>query len=448
MKGPRPIGGFPEWLPDQRLVEQTLLDRLRATFELHGFLPIETRAVERLESLLKQGETDKEIYVLRRLQAAPDEDDTDLGLHYDLTVPFARYVLERRGELVFPLRRYQIQKSWRGERPQEGRFREFCQADVDVVGLGSLALHFDAEVPLVMLEALAPLPLPSIRLLVNNRKILEGLYRAVGIQDVPRALRAVDKLDKLGERGVHEQLTGPLGLAEAQARACLELARIHTEDASFADKVQQLGYRSDLLDQGLEELTVVMEALGDLPRGSVAAALHVARGFDYYTGTVYESVLEGHEALGAVCSGGRYDDLASAGGSVRHPGVGISLGVSRLLARLFGRGALRATRTSPACVLVALPSEAARPRCARVAAALRRRGIASYVAAEPVKYGRQIRYAERLGIPFVWFPEGEQSGGDEVRDIRSGEQVAADPERWSPPAEDLRPRVTLDQAGA
>jgi histidyl-tRNA synthetase len=445
MKGPQPIGGFPEWLPDQRLVEQTLLDRLRATFELHGFLPIETRAVERLGALLKQGETDKELYVLRRLQAAPDEDDTDLGLHYDLTVPFARYVLERRGELVFPLRRYQIQKAWRGERPQEGRFREFLQADVDVVGQGSLALHFDAELPLVLLEALAPLSLPSVRLLVNNRKILEGLYRAVGVEDVPGTLRVVDKLDRLGERGVHDRLTGPLGLAEPQARACLELARIQTGDASFADKVRQLGYRSDLLDEGLEELTGVMEALGELPRGAAVAALHVARGFDYYTGTVYEGVLVGHETLGAVCSGGRYDDLASAGGSVRFPGVGISLGVSRLLARLFGQDLLRSSRSSPACVLVALPGEAARRHCDRVAAALRRRGIASFVAPEPVKYGRQIRYAERLGIPFVWFPEGERSGGHEVRDIRSGEQVPADPERWTPPADDLRPRLTLEQ---
>src|SRR5919108_4253327 len=201
MKGPTPISGFPEWLPEQRLAEQELLDRLRAAFELHGFVPVETRAVERLEHLLKQGETDKEIYVLRRLQAKASEDDSDLGLHYDLTVPFARYVLERRGQLVFPLRRYQIQKSWRGERPQEGRYREFYQADIDVVGQDSLALAHDAELPRVLHEVLAGLPIPPVRLLVNNRKVLEGAYRAIGVDDVQGALRTVDKLTRLGERG-------------------------------------------------------------------------------------------------------------------------------------------------------------------------------------------------------------------------------------------------------
>jgi histidyl-tRNA synthetase len=441
MKGPKPISGFPEWLPAQRLAEQELLDRMRATFELHGFQPVETRAVERLEHLLKQGETDKEIYVLRRLQAGPGEDDSDLGLHYDLTVPLARYVLERRGQLVFPLRRYQIQKSWRGERPQEGRYREFYQADIDVVAQGRLGLHVDAELPRLAHEVLASLPVPPVRLLVNNRKILEGLYQAVGIKDVQGALRAVDKLAKIGERGVRAALEGELGLAEAQAQACLNLAGIETADASFPGKVLALGYRSDLLDEGLHELATVMDALADLPRGSVVAALHIARGFDYYTGTVYEGVMAGHEALGSVVSGGRYDDLASAGSEVRYPGNGLSFGVTRMLARLFGAGALEVSRQTPTCVLVALPDQAARGRCEQVAGALRRRGIAAQVFHEPLRYGKQIRWAERLGIPFVWFPEGEQSGGDEVRDIRTGEQAPADPSTWQPPAGDLRPSV-------
>ena len=447
MKGPQPISGFPEWLPEQRLVEQQVLDRIRAAFELHGYLPVETRAVERLDQLLKQGETDKEIYVLRRLHAE-EGDDTDLGLHYDLTVPFARYVLERRGQLVFPLRRYQIQKSWRGERPQEGRFREFYQADIDVVGQDTLSLAHDAELPRVLHEVLAGLPVPPVRLLVNNRKILEGAYRAIGVDDVQGALRTVDKLGKLGERGVHEALTGQVGLDDKQATVCLDLAGIETDDTSFADRVRDLGLSGgpsgDLLDEGLAELTGVMDALADLPKGSVRAALHIARGFDYYTGTVYEGVMVGHEGLGSVCSGGRYDDLASTGSGVRFPGVGVSIGVSRLLGYLFGRGLLSASRTSPAAVLVALPSEEARPRSAAVAAALRARGVATVVFHEPLKYGRQIRWAERLGIPFVWFPEGA-SGGDEVRDIRSGDQVPADPATWSPPPGDLHPSIRLDE---
>jgi histidyl-tRNA synthetase len=439
MKGPQPISGFPEWLPEQRLVELELLDHIRAAFELHGFLPIETRSVERLDDLLKQGETDKEIYVLRRLHA-DEGDDAELGLHYDLTVPFARYVLERRGQLVFPLRRYQIQRSWRGERPQEGRYREFVQADIDVVGQDKLSPHFDAEMPRVLHSVLTGLPIPPVRIMVNNRKVLEGLYQAVGISDVHGALRLIDKLDKIGPGAVAELLTGQLALTDKQARACLDLATIETADASFTDRVLALGYRGELLDEGLHELASVMDALRDLPEGSVTASLYVARGFDYYTGTVYEGVMTGHESFGSVCSGGRYDNLAASGDNVRFPGVGVSLGVTRMLGYIFGHTGVRATRTSPAAVLVALPGDESRPKAEAVATALRGRGIATVVFHEPLKYGRQIRWAERLGIPFVWFPQGE-SGGDEVRDIRSGEQAPADPATWSPPDADLRPRI-------
>jgi len=436
MRGPQPLSGFPEWLPEQRLVEQELLDRIRTRFELHGFVPVETRAVEPLDQLLAKGETDKEIYVLRRLQAEHDSDDAGLGLHFDLTVPFARYVLEHRGRLQFPLRRYQMQKSWRGERPQEGRYREFLQVDADIVGQGTLGLYADAELLAVAHDVLGSLPIPPVIMRVNNRKVLEGCYRALGIKDTQATLRTVDKLDKIGEAAVGAQLVESLGLDQAQAKACLEVARISSEDGSFADAVRSLGLRDDLLDEGLAELTEVMRAAARIP-GRTVADLRISRGLDYYTGTVYEAVMAGHESLGTICAGGRYDNLASAGTGVRFPGNGLSIGVTRILGRLFGQDLLRASRRTPSCVLVALPSEEDRERCDAVAAALRARGVPCEVAHEPSRYGKQIRNAERKGIPYVWFPSGETSGGHEVRDIRSGEQHPADPERWTPPAEDL-----------
>jgi histidyl-tRNA synthetase len=439
MARPKPLSGFPEWTPDQRIVELALLDHLRATFELHGYSSIETRSVEPLTTLLSEGETSKEVYALRRASADPDEGQGELGLHFDLTVPTARYVLEHAPTLAFPWRRYQVQRSWRGERPQEGRYREFVQADIDVIGRGSLPIHYDAEMPVVMAEALRGLPLPPITVHANNRKVSEGFYRGLGIPDPVPVLRTVDKLDKIGPGRVYTELVEQVGCTEAQAEACLGLAEIQTPDGSFADRVRALGVRDDLLDEGLAELAMVVDEANRAAPGLLVADLRIARGLDYYTGTVYETALTGHEDLGAVCSGGRYDDLAQGADEV-YPGVGISIGVTRILGRLFGRGLLRASRPTPTCVLVALHTEAGRPASAATAAALRGRGIAAEVAPEAVKYGRQIRYAERRGIPFVWFP-GRDGGPDEVKDIRSGEQVPADAATWSPPEPDLRPRV-------
>src|SRR5689334_7543734 len=234
------LSGFPEWLPDQRMIELHVLDRLRTTFELYGFAPLETRAVEPLAELLRNGETSKEVYLLRRLQAESDTEDDALGLHFDLTVPFARYVLENAGKLQFPFRRYQIQKVWRGERPQEGRYREFLQADIDVVDRDTLPTHYETEIPLVIGDALAALPIPPVRILVNNRKLAEGFYRGLGLTEPDKALQAIDKLDKIGPQKVAELLVATAGADETQAKACLALAEITAPDASFADRVREL----------------------------------------------------------------------------------------------------------------------------------------------------------------------------------------------------------------
>jgi histidyl-tRNA synthetase len=446
MSRPSSISGFPEWLPAQRTIELTVVDHIRRTFELYGFAPLETRAVEPLDQLLRKGETSKEVYLLRRLQAdsgdAGDGGDEALGLHFDLTVPFARFVGENAGRLAFPFRRYQMQKVWRGERPQEGRYREFFQADIDVVDRDSLAPHYEAEIPLVAADALRGLPLPPVRIQVNNRKVCEGFYRGLGVPDPLAALRAVDKVDKIGPARVAELLTSTAGASEAQAKACLALAEISAPDGSFADAVRALGVSDPLLDEGIEELTRVMQAgLAHAP-GLLVADLKIARGLDYYTGTVYEAELQGYERYGKVAAGGRYDNLATTG-TERYPGVGISIGVTRMLGLLFGADALQVSRAVPTCVLVALPHEDDRPRCNGLAAALRARGIPTEVSPSAAKYGKQIRYAQRRGIPYVWFPAGAGGEGapDEVKDIRSGEQVPADPAGWLPPAGDLHPTV-------
>jgi len=442
MARPAPLSGFPEWLPSGRIVEQHVLDSLRRTFELHGYAPIATRAVEPLEDLLRKGETSKEVYTLARLHDDPETAgarDRRLGLHFDLTVPLARYVLENAGHLAFPFKRYQIQPVWRGERPQEGRFREFIQADIDVIGAEELPFHYEVELPLVMAEALAALSVGDFRIAVNNRKVAEGFYRAIGLEDVDGVLRVVDKLDKIGPDAVTEVLTAQ-GVTATQARACLDLAGISGTDASVADRVRALGASSDLMEQGLAELVALLDAAaafdGEAP---IVADLKIARGLDYYTGSVYETTLLGHESLGSICSGGRYDSLASDG-TRTYPGVGLSIGVSRLLARLLGTGLVAASRAVPTAVVVAVAREEDRATSNRIAAALRSRGIPTEVAPSAARFGKQIRHADRRGVPFVWFP-GVDGAPDQVKDIRSGEQVDADAATWEPSAQDRWPQI-------
>ncbi len=441
-----PLSGFPEWSPSERVVEAEILATLREVFALHGFAEIETRAVEPVGRLAGDSDAAKEIYVLSRLRAGSEGGEADLGLHFDLTVPFARYVEERQGTLAFPFRRYQIQKVWRGERPQEGRFREFCQADIDVVARDVLPAHVEAEVAIVMARALAALHervgVPRARMHLNDRRLVEGFYRGVGIGDVPAALRAVDKLGKIGPEGVTKELAG-LGVTGQAADAVVALAGIVTDGAGFVEQALALWGQADAqgdealtrFEDGLRALERLVDAVNAAVPGTAVADLSIARGLDYYTGAVYETVLDGHEDLGSVCSGGRYDSLVGGGG---FPGVGMSIGVSRLVSRVLSAGLAAGSRAVPSAVLVAVVDESSRGQSDAVADALRSRGIPCEVAPSAAKFGKQIQYADRRGIPFVWFP-GE--GGGEVKDIRSGDQVPADPAAWEPPAADLRPGI-------
>ncbi|WP_334123821.1 histidine--tRNA ligase [Glutamicibacter sp.] len=430
------LSGFPEWLPAERAVEQHVLDTLRHVFELHGFANIETRAVETRAQLLRKGEIDKEVYGLSRLAAEDDKNDPNaLALHFDLTVPFARYVVENAGYLAFPFRRYQMQKVWRGERPQDGRFREFTQADIDVVGDGTLPFSYDVELALTIADALSALPIGDFRLRVNNRKLAEGFYRGLGLEDPDAVLRAIDKLEKIGDEAVAKILVEEVGATREQAEAALALAKIRTMDTSFVEQVRALGVTHELLDTGLDELSQVIDAASKRAPGKVMADLSIARGLDYYTGTVYETVLVGHESLGSICSGGRYESLASKG-KKNYPGVGLSIGVTRLISRILAEEVVTASRSVPSVVYVTLANDESWHEAQDVAAQLRERGIACEVAASADKFGKQIKFADRRGIPFVWFTHAD--GTHEVKDIRSGEQVAADPQSWMPEAEDLK----------
>lgn len=428
------ISGFLELLPEQELVQQHLIAAVRRQFELYGFAPLQTRSVERVEDLLNQGDTDKEIYGLHRLAEPEAQGATKLALHYDLTVPFARYVREHQHQLVFPFRRYQVQPAWRGERPQLGRYREFIQADADVIGRDELPVEHDAEMVSMLGQTLAGLPVPPVRLMINNRKLLEGFYLGLGITKVTETLRIVDKLPKLGEGGVHEALS-KTGLSASQVERCLAVSQLEShESGHLREQIQSLGVQHELLTQGLDEVCIVLDrSAADLP-GQVVAALHIARGFDYYTGTVVEGVLRDHPNLGSICSGGRYDNLASTKRAL--PGMGVSIGITRLMSFLLHLNLLLPRRKTPAQVFVILHSEEQRGLSIDVARSLRQRGIGCLLSSAARAYGKQIQQAERLGIDYVWFP----AQGDKphtVKDLATGEQSEAALQSWQPDAERL-----------
>lgn len=440
------LSGFPEWTPAQRIIEKRWLRIIEDIFEMNGFASLDTRCVEPTTVLDAKGEVSKEMYGIGRRDEQGAPKDEGLGLRFDLTVPLARYVTTNAGVLTFPFRRYQIAKVWRGERPQEGRYREFYQADIDVVGRDNLADFYEVEVPLVMSQvfaALEPVGLPRVTLRANSRQLVEGFYREWGIKDevIFDVMRAMDKLDKTDAYRVFMDLTeGPAGLEVGQAQMCIMLASVRgiTSSRELREKTF-LQPANDMMRQGLDSLCALLDEA--VSRGlKVEADLSISRGLDYYTGIVFESSMDGYESNGSVCSGGRYDSLVQDG-KVTYPGVGISFGITRVLGLLFANG-LTASRCTPTTVLIALPNPQMRLRCERIATTLRNRGISAEVNATDIKYGKQIKYASDRGIPYVWFP-GEDNKSDQVRDIRVGEQVDAESSLWAPPTEDLTAQVVF-----
>ncbi|MCA9775911.1 MAG: histidine--tRNA ligase [Candidatus Eremiobacteraeota bacterium] len=425
MKKPQPISGFPEWTPAQTLAEQSFLRKAVAVYESYGYTPLDTPAVERVETLSAKGVVDKEIYALDRLKEESRSDKPkELGLRFDLTIPLARYVAMNYGELSFPFKRYQVGKVWRGERPQEGRFREFYQADIDVIAENELPIHFDGEMPRVILEIFQRQNLRA-RVRINNRKLLLGLYRRLEIADdqLENVLREADKLEKVGADGVRKSLA-ELGVADSIVDKCLTLASTSGNFQAIRSGIDSLGLYDTSLDEGLSEVEQVANALADFPAESWCCDLGIVRGLDYYTGTIYETNLIDYPQLGSICSGGRYDDLASGFINKKLPGVGISIGVSRLISYLFKENAIPVDRHCPTEVLIVLPDEEKRADCNQIADQLRKAGIATEIYHLPQALKKQLRYADRKGIPNVLFPHRYSSEEPrvEVKELASGSQ--------------------------
>lgn len=422
---PQTISGFPEWAPDIRQKELLWLDHIRKVFESYGFASIETPAVEELNVLLAKGETDKEIYILNRLQAdESDKKEARLGLHFDQTVPLARYTALHFNNLVFPFKRYQIQKVWRGERPQLGRSREFLQCDIDVINVDHLPLHFDAEMPAVIYEALQGLDIGKFQIRISNRKILLGLLEYLNIKDNIAITRLVDKLDKIGRDEIQRQLQEDIGLSAGKSDQILALVT--------DSDITRISAENEMMEEGLHELQFVCDQLAHLPEGVIKPDLSIVRGLDYYTGTVYETrLLDIPEFTASVCSGGRYDDLAGSFINRNLPGVGISIGFTRLFEVLNHYGYIKHGAQSPTQILVVLPSEEQRDKAMETATTLRNRGYNVELYHAPQKLKKQLSYAEKKGIPYVWFPPFEDGQSHEVKNMASGEQKQAEPDKWT-----------------
>ena len=400
---PKPMSGFPELMPEEQIVFNRCFSIIRSNFERFGFAPIETPAVERKEILTSKGADDKEIYALARLAAGPDETaDTEFALHFDLTVPLARYVAQHKDKLVFPFRRYQMQKVWRGERPAKGRYRELYQCDIDVIGRGSVAVLNDAEIPSIIYRIFTEMGIGKFVIRLNNRRVLQGFYTHLGVpaEQIPHALRAVDKLEKIGRDNVLRELSEKLGFAPEVAQAILDLASNPAPTDEIISMLQDMPMMDNpLFAQGVQELSAVVNGVRSLgvPDEAFRVDLSIARGLGYYTGTVYETRLIGHEDLGSICSGGRYDDLASYFTNEKLPGVGISIGLSRLIFALLERGVLKAGAPTTAQVLVTVMDAAQMPAYLKMAAELRDGGVNTEMYFEKGRIGDQLKYANRKG---------------------------------------------------
>ena len=426
---PRTLSGFMELLPQPQQQMERMMELLRRSYSLYGFTPLDTPVIEASEVLLAKagGETEKQIYRFTK-------GDTDLSLRFDLTVPLAKYVALHYAELSFPFRRYQIGKVYRGERAQRGRFREFYQADIDIIGDGKLDILNEAEIPAIIYHTFTALGLRRFQIRVNNRKILNGFYAMLGLSDqAPDIMRTVDKLDKIGSEKVAALLTGEeIGLAPAQAEEILKFIGIKGCNGEVLAALENWRGRDPLFDEGLDELTAVVRHLGDfgVPEDHFAVDLTIARGLDYYTGTVYETALLDHPEIGSVCSGGRYDNLAEYYTEKQLPGVGISIGLTRLFYVLGEQGMLNPNLpTAPADVLILPMTEQLSPAIA-LATRLRQGGIRTQLYTEQKKFKQKMAYADKLGVPFVLFLGEDEiaQGKVSLKDMATGEQALLSPE--------------------
>jgi len=422
---PRTLSGFMELLPENQVRFDNMAARLRESFSLYGFTPLDTPVIEASEVLLAKGggETEQQVYRFTK-------GDTDLSLRFDLTVPLAKYVALNYGQLAFPFRRYQIGKVYRGERAQRGRFREFYQADIDIIGDGALDIINEAEIPSVIYRCFISLGLTGFVIRVNNRKILSGFFELLGESEkAGDIMRTIDKLEKIGRQKVLELLTGELDVSKDRAEEIIALVTCQENGGDAFEFLEKYKGRSEVFDLGVNELQTVAKHISafGVPDTHFKIDLTIARGLDYYTGTVYETVMTAHPEIGSICSGGRYDDLAEYYTPKKLPGVGISIGLTRLFFVLEDQGLLNEKLfTAPADVMI-IPMTDEMSHAIRLATDMRESGLRVMLYSENKKFKARVSYADKLKIPYVVFlGEDEINGGKiTVKDMASGEQTTA-----------------------
>ena len=424
---PRTLSGFMELLPGPQAQMERMMSILRQTYSLYGFAPLDTPVIEDAQILLAKGggETEKQIYRFTK-------GDSDLAMRFDLTVPLAKYVALHYNDLAFPFRRYQIGKVYRGERAQRGRFREFYQADIDIIGDGKLDILNEAEIPSIIYQIFRRFGLTRFQIRVNNRKILNGFYAMLDLAEKSGdIMRTVDKLDKIGADKVKGLLLSECGVEESAADEILKFIAITGSNAEVITALEGYAGRNEVFDLGLSELKAVCENLGafGVPEENFAVDLTIARGLDYYTGTVYETTLLDHPEIGSVCSGGRYDNLAGYYTNQQLPGVGISIGLTRLFYVLDEQGLLNSgINTSPADALV-IPMTQSPAAAIAIAQSLRAQGVRAQVYGEQKKFKQKMTYANKLGVPYIVLLGDDEiaQGKCSVKDMRTGEQVCVTP---------------------
>ena len=426
---PRTLSGFMELLPGKQAKLEKMMAVLRETYSLYGFAPLDTPAIEDAKILLAKGggETEKQIY---RFQKG----DSDLALRFDLTVPLAKYVALHYNDLAFPFRRYQISKVYRGERAQRGRFREFYQADIDIIGDGKLDVLNEAEIPAIIYRVFRGFGLTRFQIRVNNRKILNGFYGMMELTEKSGdIMRTVDKLDKIGAEKVQNILIADCGLTEEQAAEILRFIAITGTNAQVLEALEGYTGKNEMFDQGLVELRQVTDNLAafGVPEENFAVDLTIARGLDYYTGTVYETTLLEHPEIGSVCSGGRYDNLAGYYTDKALPGVGISIGLTRLFYVLDEQGLLNPNLPSAPADALVLPMTEDPAAAITLSQVLRNAGVRVQLYAEKKKFKQKMSYADKLGVPYaVLLGEDEIAEGVcSVKNMVTGEQVKLSPEQ-------------------
>ncbi len=416
-----PLSGFMELLPAEQMVFNKIFDTIRQSYEMFGFIPLDTPILERAEVLLAKvsGETEKQIYQFQK-------GDTNLAMRFDLTVPLARYVAEYYGKLNFPFRRYAMGKVYRGERPQAGRFREFYQCDIDVIGDEELDIRFDAEIPSIIYMIFRKLGFEKFTIRINNRKILNGIFASLGISDkATQVMQTIDSIEKIGDAAVRDELQ-KLDLSSQIIDQLFSFIKLMGSCDDILSGLKKLNIQNSQFVDGVNELEKVTQLIKEfgVPNTNFAIDLTIARGLDYYTGTVYETRLDEFPEIGSVCSGGRYDDLASYYTKQKLPGVGISIGLTRLFDQLYKKGILKTGTSTPTRVLIVSMMDDFAPSLA-LATQLRNSGIATEVSFVEGKMKKRLGYADKLGIPYaIFIGENEiAKGAYTLKDLKTGEQI-------------------------